>query len=506
MNRRLYRFSAGFGQYKAVGRVLFEQVCRVINLLEVDYFGLEYADSTGTKYWLDYEKPMCRQMGLSMVAPVMDFCVKFYTPDPAQLEEEFTRYLFSLQIKRDLSLGILQCSDPTAALLASYIVQASCGDYVPEDYPDHSYLSTYKFVPHQNKELEIKIMDNHKKHVGQSPAESDLNLLETARRCELYGIRMTAAKDNDGLPLNLSVAHMGVIVFQNTTKINTFSWAKIRKLSFKRRKFLIKLHPEGYEVLSHTCRDILAGVPFFASADPGFTNDIAAKLKAEFYQPKDVIVRQGGTGTKVFFVRSGTVAQVEGRAVLGTCTRGSYFGEACLLGPTVRKRNVVAETHCCVFSLLETDFHAVLRRYPVLQAAFKAVSSQQPRPSPTPDDDTSEISPGLGGQSQDEPIQAEPAEVDPLQAGSVQTEPAETEPLHVESFQAKPSQAQPIQAELSQPETSPNGPPRTKRAKTKQHSHRHRRHHTRKVNISDPQNDTKDRVSDVREDDRKVTF
>ncbi|XP_042149001.1 FERM, ARHGEF and pleckstrin domain-containing protein 2-like [Ixodes scapularis] len=239
-------------QYKAVGRVLFEQVCRVINLLEVDYFGLEYADSTGTKYWLDYEKPMCRQMGLSMVAPVMDFCVKFYTPDPAQLEEEFTRYLFSLQIKRDLSLGILQCSDPTAALLASYIVQASCGDYVPEDYPDHSYLSTYKFVPHQNKELEIKIMDNHKKHVGQSPAESDLNLLETARRCELYGIRMTAAKDNDGLPLNLSVAHMGVIVFQNTTKINTFSWAKIRKLSFKRRKFLIKLHPEGYGYYKET--------------------------------------------------------------------------------------------------------------------------------------------------------------------------------------------------------------------------------------------------------------
>ncbi|EEC18683.1 FERM, RhoGEF and pleckstrin domain-containing protein, putative, partial [Ixodes scapularis] len=237
---------------KAVGRVLFEQVCRVINLLEVDYFGLEYADSTGTKYWLDYEKPMCRQMGLSMVAPVMDFCVKFYTPDPAQLEEEFTRYLFSLQIKRDLSLGILQCSDPTAALLASYIVQASCGDYVPEDYPDHSYLSTYKFVPHQNKELEIKIMDNHKKHVGQSPAESDLNLLETARRCELYGIRMTAAKDNDGLPLNLSVAHMGVIVFQNTTKINTFSWAKIRKLSFKRRKFLIKLHPEGYGYYKET--------------------------------------------------------------------------------------------------------------------------------------------------------------------------------------------------------------------------------------------------------------
>jgi hypothetical protein len=39
---------------------------------------------------------------------------------------------------------------------------------------------------------------------------------------------------------------MGILVFKNITKINTFSWAKIRKLSFKRKKFLIKLQPEGY--------------------------------------------------------------------------------------------------------------------------------------------------------------------------------------------------------------------------------------------------------------------
>lgn len=39
---------------------------------------------------------------------------------------------------------------------------------------------------------------------------------------------------------------MGIVVFQNSTKINTFSWAKIRKISFKRKRFLIKLHPEGY--------------------------------------------------------------------------------------------------------------------------------------------------------------------------------------------------------------------------------------------------------------------
>lgn len=233
-------------QAKALGRVLFEQVCKQLNLLEADYFGLEYKDHNGTKYWLDNEKPLSRQVGLSLVEPMLYFCVKFYTPDPAQLEEEYTRYLFCLQIKRDLAQGHIQCNDNTAALMASYIVQAECGDYVPEDYPDASYLSSYKFVQHQDRELEKKIMENHKKHAGQSPAEADLNLLETARRCELYGMKMHPVKDHEGVPLNLAVAHMGIVVYQGYTKIYTFSWAKIRKISFKRKKFLIKLHPDGY--------------------------------------------------------------------------------------------------------------------------------------------------------------------------------------------------------------------------------------------------------------------
>ncbi|XP_066157423.1 FERM, ARHGEF and pleckstrin domain-containing protein 1 isoform X3 [Euwallacea fornicatus] len=246
-------------QAKAVGKVLFEQVCKQLHLLEADYFGLEYGDLNGTKYWLDLQKPISRQLGLSLVDPLLYFCVKFYTPDPAQLEEEYTRYLFCLQIKRDLAQGFLQCNENTAALMASYIVQAECGDFVPEDYPDHTYLSSYKFIPQQDHEMEKKIMENHKKHTGQSPAEADLNLLETARRCELYGIKVHPAKDHENVALNLAVAHMGILVFQNYTKINTFSWAKIRKISFKRKKFLIKLHPEGYNYYKDTVEFFFEG-------------------------------------------------------------------------------------------------------------------------------------------------------------------------------------------------------------------------------------------------------
>lgn len=34
-----------------------------------------------------------------------------------------------------------------------------------EDYPDHTYLSSTKFVPNQDAEFEKKVVEDHKKHV-----------------------------------------------------------------------------------------------------------------------------------------------------------------------------------------------------------------------------------------------------------------------------------------------------------------------------------------------------
>lgn len=58
----------------------------------------------------------------------------------------------------------------------------------------------------------------------------------------MYGIRPHPASDGEGTQINLAVTHMGVLVLRGNTKINTFNWSKIRKLSFKRKHFLIKLH------------------------------------------------------------------------------------------------------------------------------------------------------------------------------------------------------------------------------------------------------------------------
>ena len=238
---------------KALGGDLFDQVVQHLNLLEYDYFALEHLVPNQTwEFWIEPEKPILKQVSTRDLH--FRFSVKFYTPDPGQLEEEYTRYLFALQMKRNLANGKLICNENTAALLASYIAQADLGDFMDDHHVDHNYLSNHTFVPNQSVEFEQKVMEFHRNHVGRTPAEADFNLLDVARRIEFYGVHMHQAWDSEGVILNLALAHLGIVVYQNLTKINTFSWAKVRKLSFKRKKFLVKVHPESY---GYPCKDLI---------------------------------------------------------------------------------------------------------------------------------------------------------------------------------------------------------------------------------------------------------
>uniref|UniRef100_A0A5F8GGN0 FERM, ARH/RhoGEF and pleckstrin domain protein 2 n=1 Tax=Monodelphis domestica TaxID=13616 RepID=A0A5F8GGN0_MONDO len=225
---------------KCYGQILLTEVFKHLNLIESDYFGLEFQNVQSYWIWLEPTKPIIKQVQRPR-STLLRLAVKFFPPDPGQLQEEYTRYLFALQIKRDLVEERMPCSDSTAALLTSHLLQMLVGDY--EEVTDREHLKTNKYVPHQDR-IQERILENHQKHVGQTPAESDFQVLEIARKLEMYGIRFHLASDREGTKINLAVSHMGVLVFQGNTKINTFNWSKVRKLSFKRKRFLIKLHPE----------------------------------------------------------------------------------------------------------------------------------------------------------------------------------------------------------------------------------------------------------------------
>uniref|UniRef100_A0A8C7L939 FERM, ARHGEF and pleckstrin domain-containing protein 1 n=1 Tax=Oncorhynchus kisutch TaxID=8019 RepID=A0A8C7L939_ONCKI len=225
---------------RAPAKALFDLVCVHLNLAERDYFGLQYQNPRRMMVWLDLLKPTLKQIRRPKNT-ILRFVVKFFPPDHTQLLEELTRYLFALQIKHDLACGRLTCNATSAALLVSHIVQSEIGDF--DEVQSFQHLLHNKYMPNQDALMD-KITEYHHKHVGQTPAESDYQL--------------HPAKDREGTKLSLAVSHIGLLVFQGHTKINAFNWSKVRKLSFKRKRFLIKLRPDLNSAYQDTLEFVMA--------------------------------------------------------------------------------------------------------------------------------------------------------------------------------------------------------------------------------------------------------
>uniref|UniRef100_A0A672LHB3 FERM, ARHGEF and pleckstrin domain-containing protein 1 n=1 Tax=Sinocyclocheilus grahami TaxID=75366 RepID=A0A672LHB3_SINGR len=144
---------------RASGKVLFDLVCAHLNLIEGDYFSLEYQDQRKMTVWLDLLKPILKQIRRPKNT-ILRFVVKFFPPDHTQLLEELTRYLFALQIKHDLACGRLTCNESSAALLVSHIVQCK------------TFKIFYQSPQHSESLSAGQVMVNGQKqslNLGQSP-------------------------------------------------------------------------------------------------------------------------------------------------------------------------------------------------------------------------------------------------------------------------------------------------------------------------------------------------
>lgn len=130
--------------------------------MEKDYFSLLYNDGTDSRVWIDLEKPIAKFFS-SEFWP-LHFAVKFYPPEPSQLQEDITRYHLCLQVRNDILEERLSCTFVTHALLGSYLVQSEMGDYDPKTMSDGSFLKDFRIAPNQTPELEEKVLDLYKTH------------------------------------------------------------------------------------------------------------------------------------------------------------------------------------------------------------------------------------------------------------------------------------------------------------------------------------------------------
>ncbi|XP_053974673.1 FERM domain-containing protein 5 isoform X6 [Hylaeus anthracinus] len=222
------------------GRYILEYVCKQLNIMETDYFGLRYVDHCRQRHWLDLAKTAIKQVK-DMDPILFSFRVKFYPPDPLRLKEEISRYQVYQQLKRDLLHGRLYCSPGEAALLAACIVQSELGDYDPEIH-EGNYISAHKLLLKQTEAIEEKAMELHQTQLkGFTPEQAETHFLRLASQLDTYAVDPHSVKDQKGVQLFLGINHCGILTFQGSRKTHHFRWPEVQKINFEGKMFIVHL-------------------------------------------------------------------------------------------------------------------------------------------------------------------------------------------------------------------------------------------------------------------------
>lgn len=117
---------------------------------------------------------------------------------------------------------------------------------------------------------------------------------------------------------------------------------------------------------------MVARFPLFSGLTAAEIGDIIKLLRAQTFEPGDVIIRQGDSGNAMFFIAAGEV-EIElpkKRVRIGS---GHFFGEMAVLKDAKRSATVSATTRANLLVLEAQDLRALMNREPRIAERIRSV-------------------------------------------------------------------------------------------------------------------------------------
>ncbi|XP_047142162.1 tyrosine-protein phosphatase non-receptor type 13 isoform X1 [Hydra vulgaris] len=247
----------------ASAKNVFDAIVDYIGLTEVVYFGLMIIKD-GEQQFLDLDEKLNKlakyaphlwkddsSCNSSLVFTVF-FRVKYYVENICLLQEQQTRHQYYLQLRKDVLENSIRIHEDTSMVLASYALQAELGDYDRNIHGIDYFVPQHYLPARAIAKLVIPYIKNtlpamHQSLRGLSEDQAEIEFLKEAQKLSEYGIlfhRVYKKEYSKQIPYNIGICLRGLVIYEETGPVRNpvckFPWTKVKKMSFKRSKFIVE--------------------------------------------------------------------------------------------------------------------------------------------------------------------------------------------------------------------------------------------------------------------------